>query len=153
MRRLMAPVAAAALMAATQAAAEDWQPADKSADTLVGVEISSIRGDARIRTAAVMVAYDRTDRGGVDFMVVAAGFDCAMHTVARIQNLYYAADGTLLFSDGEAENAADSPIERGSLMASVEEMVCDGRRDPAGISDGVEFAAVARQLLLEGAAR
>jgi len=150
MRRLMAAVAAITLTAATAAAAEDWQPADMSTNTLVGVEVSSIRGDARIRTATVMLVYDRTGPGGVDFMVVAAGFDCATHTVAAIRNLYYSADGTLLLSEGDVESAADSPIERGSLMQSVEEMVCSGRRDPAGISDGIEFAATARRLLLEG---
>jgi hypothetical protein len=151
MRRLMAAVAAMALMAATEAAAEDWQPANASADVVVGVEISSIEAHGDLRTALVMFAFARTSPDGMDFMVSVAGFDCAAHTVAVIGTSFYDAGGALLLTDGEG--APDTRIEPGSLIHSVEAMVCQGRRDPAGISDGVEFAAAARQLLLQGGAR
>jgi len=153
MRRLMAAVAATALMGATEAAAENWQAAGADAEQIIGVEVTSIGGDDRLRTATVLFVFARTRAGGADIVMSAAGFDCVAHTVAVVTTDVYAADGTLLSSSADGEDAADMPIERGSLIQSVEEVVCQGQRYPPGLPDAMTFAAAAREVLQRGGTR
>ena len=150
MGRLMAVAAAIALVAATEAAAEDWHPADLDAEMLAGVDVTSIEADRQLRGAMVMFAFATTSPEGADYMIILTGFDCDARTAAAITTSLYSADGTLLASGGDPESAVNSPIAPGSLTESVEQIVCGDHRNPAGFSDGVEFAAAARRLLLEG---
>ena len=153
MRSLMAAAAAAGMLAATEAAAENWQPAAANDEMIIGVDVTSIQGDPRLRIATVMLVFARADPGGGDFALSAVGFDCVDHTVALISMDFYAIDGTALSTSEPDANAPGEPIEPGALFETVEGVVCEGQRYPPGSPDGLAFAAAARELLLRGLRR
>ncbi len=149
MRRLMAAVAATALMAATDAAADDWRLAGANNDIMAGVEVSTIRRDGDLSAAMVLLSFARTQSDGGDYYILLVGFDCAARVTTTLITDAFRADGTLLARDDED---IEQRVERGTLMHAAEEVVCRGRRSDTSTPDAVQFARVARRTLLSAAA-
>ncbi len=147
-------VAASLLAAATGATAGDWQPAAIGQGLALGVDVTSIEVDGDIRIAPVIFVHSpaETDEETESaYMVGAFALDCARHVGGLLETSSYKVDGTHMITSDQT--SPPIPIPTNSLLHAAEEMICQGRRDPAHLARAIDFADAARNLMAAKTAR
>jgi len=150
-RSIRAAAAAAVLaLACGPAFAGDWQAAsvDDESSLAFGIDMTSITGSSDLRRASVVQAFrdsrELPNGSTIDYMVATIEFDCRGKTHGIVEIRGFSAEGREIAKEG---NGRAMPVEPGSTMEAVANIVCNGGRGQGSFPEAVDWARAIRSTL------
>jgi hypothetical protein len=115
------------------AAASDWRFYDGVDETMLVIDIDSIRAGPKYSTAWVAHLNKVTDRFGADYILVRHEVDCTEATVSRTNFTAYTVEGVTIGSVDRA--TPHEPVRPDSVSDTLVKAVCNQEYGDLGTSD------------------